>query len=365
MAELADAQDLGSCAPGRVGSKSDFLMYDKDFALFYVHDYHKYILVILCVRKEIHMRKIKMSNSKRNVTVDEAYVYFLHDRELNNLTEVSIKSYREKVGPFVKWATGKYISDIDSDVVDDYKRLLLHEELSYATLASYLRNVRTFLYFCMSKGWLETYKIALPKGEKPVKEVYSDDDLSKLLKKPDTKTCSFAEYRTWVFEVYLIGTGNRLSTALNVRIRDVDFSNGLIALHKTKNRKAQYIPLSRELSGILRGYLKVRGGEPDDFIFCNCYGEKAANRSYQDCVRRYNKSRGVDITSIHAFRHTFAKNWILSGGDVFRLQKILGHSDLTVTREYVNLYSGDLKLDFEKFNPLGKYISPSRKNLRL
>ena len=60
----------------------------------------------------------------------------------------------------------------------------------------------------------------------------------------------------------------------------------------------------------------------------------------------------MNKTSCHLFRHTFAKKWVLSGGDIFRLQKILGHSDITVTREYVNMFSPDLQRDFERFNPL-------------
>lgn len=69
-------------------------------------------------------------------------------------------------------------------------------------------------------------------------------------------------------------------------------------------------------------------------------------------VRRYNIKRNVNKTSCHLFRHTFAKQWILAGGDMFRLQKILGHSDLTVTKEYVAMFGQDLQMDFERFNPL-------------
>ena len=44
----------------------------------------------------------------------------------------------------------------------------------------------------------------------------------------------------------------------------------------------------------------------------------------------------------------------MAGGDVFRLQKILGHSDLTITREYVQMFGQDLQMDFEQFNPLDR-----------
>ena len=51
-------------------------------------------------------------------------------------------------------------------------------------------------------------------------------------------------------------------------------------------------------------------------------------------------------------RHTFAKKWILNGGDIMRLQTILGHSSIEMVKEYVNMFGGDLKKDFDKFNPL-------------
>lgn len=56
-------------------------------------------------------------------------------------------------------------------------------------------------------------------------------------------------------------------------------------------------------------------------IFCNNYGEKGDKRTYQQQVQNYNVKRKVNKTSCHLFRHTFAKQWILAGGDIFRLQK--------------------------------------------
>jgi integrase/recombinase XerD len=85
--------------------------------------------------------------------------------------------------------------------------------------------------------------------------------------------------------------------------------------------------------------------------------------SLNSAIRNYNLSRGVKKTSVHSFRHTFAKKWILNGGDAFRLQKILGHSSMKMVREYVNMYDEDLKKDFNTFNPLeefndsGEYIN--------
>jgi integrase/recombinase XerD len=210
------------------------------------------------------------------------------------------------------------------------------------------------VYFCQSRDWIAHFKVSIPKARKKIKETYTVEELDSLIfsGKPNTKKCSFSEYKTWAFESYLLATGNRLSTALNVKIKDVNFENKTIYLCETKNRKEQIIPLSPQLALDLREYLEFRKGEADDYLFCNEYGEKASDRTYQQLVRRYNTKRNVEKTSIHVFRHTFAKQWVLASGDIARLQKILGHASLSTTNEYLNMFGQDLQTDFDKFNPL-------------
>ena len=79
------------------------------------------------------------------------------------------------------------------------------------------------------------------KEDKEIKEPYTDDELTKLLRKP--RSTRWAEWRTWASENYLLATGNRASTALNVKISNIDFDGNTIMLSKVKNRKQQIIPL--------------------------------------------------------------------------------------------------------------------------
>lgn len=94
-----------------------------------------------------------------------------------------------------------------------------------------------------------------------------NDELKVLLKKPNMKESTFNEYKMWVFINYLLGTGNRISTALNVRICEVDFKNVMVQMNHTKNRIAQFVPLSQTLSNILKEYLRYRKGNPEDYLF--------------------------------------------------------------------------------------------------
>ena len=75
----------------------------------------------------------------------------------------------------------------------------------------------------------------------------------------------------------------------------------------------------------------------------------------------YNKRRGVEKTGLHRYRHTFAKKWILMGGNVVTLQKILGHSSLEITQNYLNLLVCDIRNEVEEFSIIKEFKRESIK----
>ena len=77
----------------------------------------------------------------------------------------------------------------------------------------------------------------------------------------------------------------------------------------------------------------------------------------------YNKSRGIETTGIHRYRHTFAKQWVLNGGSVVSLSKILGHSNLSITENYLNLLVTDLAKQVEEVNLLDRFAK--KKQIRM
>ena len=305
------------------------------------------------------MSKITMK-TEENLTLTEAFNLFIRRCKIKNLSEESIKSYQYKIKPFIDYyGEESPLLSINKSIIDDYVLYLEREsKANDITINSYLRSLKAFLYYCMEEQGLSYFKIHLIKAEKKLKETYSDDELKRLLKKP--KTSQFSEFKTWAFISYLVGTGNRISTALNLKIGDISFDEGVIYIRKTKNRKQQIIPLSSSLSSVLNTYLQIRQGEPDDYVFCSDTGSKGDKRTYQQLVADYNNKRGVNKTSCHLFRHTFAKKWILSGGDVFRLQKILGHSSIVVTKEYLSFFDKDISIDFDRFSPLDSLQSDTK-----
>lgn len=61
------------------------------------------------------------------------------------------------------------------------------------------------------------------------------------------------------------------------------------------------------------------------------------------------------------FRHYFAKTYIQNGGDCLKLQKLLGHAALEMTKVYVEVYGNDLQKDYNKLNPLDVLVGNKEK----
>jgi len=299
---------------------------------------------------------INLQGATAKVTINSGFEQFVRVKRNMNLSEVSIKCYQDDIKYFTAFFSGEnYCYDVTLDVVENYVAYLKSRDISSVTVNSYLRGLRAVLYFFMERDYMPKFKVRLIRQEKKVKNTYTDAELKLLLAKPDVKKCDFTEYRDWVISNYLLGTGNRLGTICELKISDVDFQNHEIILKKVKNRRQYIIPLSLRLEKILLDYLLYRKGEPDGYLFCNRFGEKLPKGTLATSIRRYNLARGVEKTSIHLYRHTFAKNWILNGGDIFRLKSILGHSSIDIVKEYAEMFGSDLKRNFDRFNPLDNF----------
>lgn len=301
------------------------------------------------------MKKISMKKIRKSCSLEEAFQQFIRHCKVKNLAPETIKYYHDTYQVFCSYYGDINLNEINEELIEEYViSLQENPNTNDVSVNTRLRGIRVFLYYLMEKGFIERFKISFIRSGEKIKRTFTDQELEVLLKKPIVNNCGFGEYRTWVIINHILATGNRAATIINLTIEDFDFVNGVIILRKVKNRRQQIIPFSHKLSQILREYLEYRNGEADDFMYCNINGEQLTYNALRLSVQSYNLKRGVSKTSIHGFRHTFAKKWILAGGDIFRLQKILGHRSLDMVKEYVEMFDYDMMQDYDKFNALSQ-----------
>lgn len=150
----------------------------------------------------------------------------------------------------------------------------------------------------------------------------------------------------------LFPRGNRLNTIKNIKTSDVNFDRKIVYLRMLKSGETQELPICDILIIILKHYIEVRKNLPGESLFCTYLGDKFSNRGLQSAIEAYNKSRNVQKTSLHLYRHKFAELFCRANGNVFKLQILLNHKTLEMTRHYVRLYASDLREDINKLNPL-------------
>ena len=315
-------------------------------------------------------RVLSLQEERQEMTIANAYQIFRRTKVNNNLSPRTIQHYDEVKALFETFLDNSddmTCCDISRDTIEEFVEFLKkrNPEIRATTINSYLKDLRTILYYFMERGYMKNFSVKLLKEDLTIKEIYTSDEINRLLEKPNVKKCCFSEYRNWVITCYLLGTGNRLGTVCELQNKDIDFDSNTIHLRKTKTRIAYTIPLSSALEKVLVEYMQYRKGEADDYLFCNKYGDKLQESSLSTAIYRYNRKRGVEKTSVHLYRNTFAKIYITNEGDIARLQKLLGHSTPTMSLRYAKMFDSDLNYHFDERNPLDTHMKNVKGNVSI
>lgn len=133
-----------------------------------------------------------------------------------------------------------------------------------------------------------------------------------------------------------LATGARWGEAESLTGKQI--SPGKITYIKTKGKKNRAVPISDELYEILP---KLRSSKP---VFTGCYS------AFRGAIKR----SGIDLPDgqlSHVLRHTFASHFMMRGGNILVLQRILGHTDIKVTMRYAH-FAPDHLFEAIALNPL-------------
>jgi len=238
---------------------------------------------------------------------------------------------------------------------------LLRAERTYLDLKT-VHNILTLLISMLNVavdlGWLAK----VPRIRKPRIPVFSKDfsylrtreEVARFLRAANAEgELPYAFYATAIY------TGMRQGELAGLRWSDIDLDARRITVQRsydgpTKAGDVRYVPILDPMLPVLRAWRLM---SPGDIVFPNQGGRMQGRcaRLYQEIFHRVLDAAGFEKVQrngktrrhirFHDLRHTFASHWVTGGGDLFRLQKILGHKTVAMTMRYAHLtvdaFTGD------------------------
>ena len=289
------------------------------------------------------------TNEELNYSIEFCWSDFIWQRKTKGSAEATIDYYNRFYKKFCSFlsevlgTTPKEQPIATLTKMNEIQHLFVKSmgDVNIQTVNNYLRAYRSFGNFCEKQGYIDGFNCPIKEVEPSIKQVYTDNEIKKLLVKPNIENHS--EFRNYVIINLILSTGARCNTIINIKMEDVDLEERIIIFNTTKAHKTTRIPLNITMTRILREYINYWGDySQDGYLFFNEFGEQLTRSGLGTSIKRYNRKRGVEKTSLHLFRHTFAKKWLQNGGDIFTLQKVLTHSELTMVKRYANIYDSDL-----------------------
>ena len=236
--------------------------------------------------------------------------------------------------------------------------------LSPATVQGYVRTLRVFFSWVVKEEYLlvsPAAKIPVPKATHKVINTFTHKQIGKL-----AQACYRSNgngYRNLTILLLLLDSGIRVSELVNINLEDVNLVEGWLKIKIGKGGKERIVPVGSVVQKSLWKYINQFRTQPltqkVTSLFLSDNGLPLTRSGIQQMLRRCGKRAGISGVrcSPHTFRHTFAKSYLVNGGDIFSLQKILGHSSLASVRTYLNLFGTDIKKQHQKYSPADNLVN--------
>ncbi len=296
----------------------------------------------------------------KQMTFDEAVKSFMLHCRAKNFTVTSLDTYKYGLLSFKKAFQKQELplnlpSITAKQIKENFIGYLLEDGMASHTVNGRIRTCKVFFRYLHTENII-TDNIAdqfnLIIAEKQMIQTLTKEQIVLLLNQPDCN--SFTGLRDYTIMILLLETGMRITECMNLELDDINLKDQEIHIRLGKGRKSRRVPIQKTCIRALKKYLEERGNADTNALFINIDGGPVHKRTIQENIQTYGKIAqitGVRV-SPHTFRHTMAKFYILNGGDIFTLQKILGHSTLDMVRYYLEFFGTDINEQHKKYSPV-------------
>lgn len=285
------------------------------------------------------------------------YKDYLHNvKKASSNTIVSYIRDLNKYCTFLK-ENGVYsCKDIRNSDVDSYVKFLRKNGFSDATVSRNIASVKSFHAYLTAKGILSeniSVDVKAPKVIKKTPGILSVEEIDNLLSQPSSNRPKHLRDKAMLELMY--ATGIRVTELINLKVSDVHIKNSYLTC-KEEN-KQRVIPFGTEAKKALNRYMTY--GRPElvkdsnmHLLFTNCSGEEMSRQGFWKLIKSYAAKANIETEiTPHTLRHSFAAHLIENGADIKSVSEMLGHSDISSTKIYVNMKNNRIRNVYEQAHP--------------
>lgn len=282
---------------------------------------------------------------------------FLLHLENKNFSANTVKSYRADLQEFTDYLSKRKQNTLEAFTSPVIRSFLASLPQDYArnTVLRKIAALRSLAAFLLRQGKLARNPFKLlpaPKREKLLPKFLTLPETDRLIN--TAGNTHFAARDKALFEL-MYSSGLRRSEVTGLKIRDVDFFNGVVRV-LGKGNKERLVPVTDEALYTLKYYLSTRPNpQPQDALFLNAHGKPLTGDGlafiFKNTAIAAHLARKV---TPHSLRHSFATHLLNNGCDLRSLQEMLGHKTLAATQVYTHVSLDKLKSVYQHAHPKNK-----------
>ena len=276
----------------------------------------------------------------RNERIMKRYLACL---TLDGKSEKTIAQYKRSVDKLMDAIGNMPYTEVGVYEIRYYLASEKQRGVSDTTLRNQRANISAFYEWLFNEDYIPKNPckaINPPKKRDKVKKAFSDVELDAI-----RSSCSNLKERA-IVEV-LLTSGLRINELCEMEIGDIDF-NSLRVLVKHGKGDKERITYINDLAKIhLQKYLLTRK-RPEKYLFINYQGKQLQPGGVRHILREIGKRAGVENVHPHRFRRTFATILATRGMKIQEIQKLLGHSSISTTLEYISTDDNTVHVSYQR-----------------
>lgn len=306
----------------------------------------------LCTFFDIIKNKIDGENM-----IEEFLEYLEHER---NFSKHTILNYQKDLDAYSAFLSENNlnIKSASSSDVRKYIQFRSNKGYSTATISRTISCLKSFYkYLVLEKSFKNNPMslISCPKKENKLPNYLKYQDLEILFDSVDTT--SYGQRDILILEM-LYSTGTRISELVNIKIKDINFSERKILVFG-KGRKEREVFFGSRCAELLDKYLndgrKKIIKEDIDYLFVSNTSKKITEDFVRKIIKEIVKKSGLKVNvTPHTLRHTFATHMLDEGADLKTVSDLLGHENLSTTTIYTHVSNERLRNVYLNSHPRAK-----------